>query len=80
MKVLCIEAAPEWETQVPAALFALRTVTHESTGFSPAELVHGNNLRTPTVLLYEKWLKPPEQENTVLEYVFELINRLKKES
>ncbi|GFU92869.1 retrovirus-related Pol polyprotein from transposon 17.6 [Trichonephila clavipes] len=47
LRVLCIEAAPNWESQVPAALFALRTVTHESTGFSPAELVYGNNLRTP---------------------------------
>ncbi|GFX36439.1 retrovirus-related Pol polyprotein from transposon 412 [Trichonephila clavipes] len=44
LKVLCIEAAPNWEVQVPAALFALRTVTHESTGFSPAELVYGNSL------------------------------------
>ncbi|GBN95052.1 Retrovirus-related Pol polyprotein from transposon 17.6 [Araneus ventricosus] len=78
LRVLCIEAAPDWETQIPAALFALRTVTHESTGFSPAELVHGNNLRTPAVLLYEKWLMPEEQENIVLEYVFELINRLRK--
>lgn len=78
LKVLCIEAAPDWETQIPAALFALRTVTHDSTGFSPAELVHGNNLRTPAVLLYEKWLKQEEQESTVVEYVFELINRLRK--
>ncbi|GFT56967.1 retrovirus-related Pol polyprotein from transposon 17.6 [Trichonephila clavipes] len=29
LRVLCIEAAPNWESQVPAALFALRTVTHE---------------------------------------------------
>ncbi|GFV39552.1 retrovirus-related Pol polyprotein from transposon 17.6 [Trichonephila clavipes] len=49
LRVLCIEAAPNWESQVPAALFALRTVTHESTGFSPAELVYGNNLRTPSL-------------------------------
>ncbi|GFT16295.1 retrovirus-related Pol polyprotein from transposon 17.6 [Trichonephila clavipes] len=58
LRVLCIEAAPNWESQVPAALFALRTVTHESTGFSPAELVYGNNLRTPVTLLYESWLDP----------------------
>ncbi|KFM62646.1 Pro-Pol polyprotein, partial [Stegodyphus mimosarum] len=38
LKGLCIEAAPEWEKQVPAALFALRTITHESTGFTPAEM------------------------------------------
>ncbi|GFU40698.1 retrovirus-related Pol polyprotein from transposon 17.6 [Trichonephila clavipes] len=78
LQVLCIEAAPNWEVQVPAALFALRTVTHESTGFSPAELVYGNNLRTPVTLLYESWLDPEEKEDTVVEYVFELINRLKK--
>ncbi|GFU52809.1 retrovirus-related Pol polyprotein from transposon 412 [Trichonephila clavipes] len=58
LRVLCIEAAPNWESQVPAALFALRTVTHESTGFSPAELVYGNDLRTPITLLYESWLDP----------------------
>lgn len=67
LKVLCIEAAPSWETQIPTALFVLRTVTHMNTGFSPAELVYGNNLRAPVVLLYEELLKPQEQENTVLE-------------
>ncbi|GFY28023.1 retrovirus-related Pol polyprotein from transposon 297 [Trichonephila clavipes] len=66
------------ESQVPAALFALRTVTHESTGFSPAELVYGNNLRTTVTLLYESWLDSEEKGDTVVEYVFELINRLKK--
>ncbi|GFX16129.1 retrovirus-related Pol polyprotein from transposon 412 [Trichonephila clavipes] len=78
LKVLCIEAAPNWEVQVLAAFFALRTVTHDSTGFSPAELVYGNNLRTPVTFLYESWLDPEEREDTVVEYVFELINRLKK--
>ncbi|GFV87097.1 retrovirus-related Pol polyprotein from transposon 17.6 [Trichonephila clavipes] len=65
LRVLCIEAAPNWESQVPAALFALRTVTHESTGFSPAELVYGNNLRTPVTLLYESWLDPEEKADTM---------------
>ncbi|GFU71100.1 retrovirus-related Pol polyprotein from transposon 17.6 [Trichonephila clavipes] len=78
LKVLCIEAVPNWEIQVPASIFALRTVTHESTGFSPADLVYGNNLRTPVFLLYESWLDPEEKEDTVVEYVFELINRLKR--
>ncbi|GFT46840.1 retrovirus-related Pol polyprotein from transposon 412 [Trichonephila clavipes] len=41
LRVICIESSPEWEKQLPAALFALRTITHESTGFTPAELVHG---------------------------------------
>ena len=45
--VLCLEALPDWEKILPQALFALRTVIHDSTGYSPAELVHGKNLRTP---------------------------------
>ncbi|KAG8184543.1 hypothetical protein JTE90_012632 [Oedothorax gibbosus] len=63
----------------PQTLFALRTVTHESTGFTPAELVHGKNLRTPLTLLYEKWLDVEETEGEpVTEYVFYLINRIKR--
>ncbi|GFU28480.1 retrovirus-related Pol polyprotein from transposon 412 [Trichonephila clavipes] len=52
--VLCLEAIPDWEKILPQAFFALRTVIHDSTGFSPAELVHGKNLRTPVMLLYEQ--------------------------
>ncbi|KFM67615.1 hypothetical protein X975_18474, partial [Stegodyphus mimosarum] len=76
LKVLCIEAAPEWEKQVPAA-FVLRTITHESTGFTPAELVYSRNLRTPVTLLYEQWMNHEDERNNV-EYVFQLINRLKR--
>ncbi|GBM15796.1 hypothetical protein AVEN_262948-1 [Araneus ventricosus] len=78
LKVLCIEAAPEWEKQVPAALFDLRTIRHESTGFTPSELVYGRNLRTPVTLLYELWMNPEDEGNYVVEYVFQLINRLKR--
>ncbi|KAF8773029.1 hypothetical protein HNY73_015724 [Argiope bruennichi] len=48
------------------------------TGFSPAELVHGRNLRTPEVLLYEHWVKPQETDSSVAEYMFDLINRMKR--
>ncbi|GBM51196.1 Retrovirus-related Pol polyprotein from transposon 17.6 [Araneus ventricosus] len=78
LKVLCLESGEDWEKNLPATLLALRTVTHESTGFSPAELVHGKNLRTPEVLLYEHWVNPQESESSVTEYVFELINRMRR--
>ena len=78
LRVVCTEAASDWENYLPAALFALRTVTHESTGFTPAELVHGKNLRTPATLLYEKCLEPAEENNNVVEYIFQLINRMKR--
>ncbi|GFT11930.1 retrovirus-related Pol polyprotein from transposon 412 [Trichonephila clavipes] len=77
LHVLCLEAIPDWEKILPQALFALRTVIHDSTGFSPAELVHGKNLRTPVMLLYEK-LTQEHVESSVVDYVFELINRMKR--
>ncbi|KFM68622.1 Transposon Ty3-G Gag-Pol polyprotein, partial [Stegodyphus mimosarum] len=78
LRVVCILATSDWEKYLPSVLFALRTITYESTGFKPAELVHGKNLRTPVILLYEQWLEPTEERNNVVSYVFELINRMKK--
>ncbi|GBO42622.1 hypothetical protein AVEN_190402-1 [Araneus ventricosus] len=78
LKVLCIEEAPESERQVPAALFALKTIRHESTGFTPSELVYGRSLRTPVTLLYEQWMNPEDEGINVVEYVFQLINELKR--
>ncbi|KAG8192403.1 hypothetical protein JTE90_017938 [Oedothorax gibbosus] len=79
LNVLCLKSGSDWEQAIYPALFALRTVTHESTGFTPAELVHGKNLRTPLTLLYEKWLDMEETEGEpVTEYVFSLINRMKR--
>lgn len=78
LKVLCLESGDSWEKTLPMALLALRTVTHESTNFSPAELVHGKNLRTVESLLFEKWTDSVEEETPVTEYVFELVNRMKR--
>ncbi|GFX32897.1 retrovirus-related Pol polyprotein from transposon 412 [Trichonephila clavipes] len=78
LRVLCLEAIPDWEKILPQALFVLRTVIHDSTGFSPAELVHRKNLRTPVMLLYEKLTEEENVESSVVDYVFELINRMKR--
>ncbi|GFW22022.1 retrovirus-related Pol polyprotein from transposon 17.6 [Trichonephila clavipes] len=78
LRVLRLEAIPDWEKILPQALFALRTVIHDSTGVSPAELVHGKNLRTPVMLLYEKLTEEEHVESSVVDYVFELINRMKR--
>ncbi|GFS81680.1 retrovirus-related Pol polyprotein from transposon 412 [Trichonephila clavipes] len=78
LRVLFLEAIPDWEKILTQALFALRTVIHDSTGFSPAELVHGKNLKTPVMLLYEKLTEEEHVESSVVDYIFELINRMKR--
>lgn len=67
-----------YDANLPYALLALRTVTHDSTGFSPSELVLEKNLRTPETLLFEKLMADAEDNELVTGYVFNLTNRLKR--
>ncbi|GFV93488.1 retrovirus-related Pol polyprotein from transposon 297 [Trichonephila clavipes] len=78
LRVLCLDAGSEWDKHLPSILLALRTVSHESTGYTPSELVYGKNLRTPETLVMEHWMEPEEEGNLVTEYMFKLINRLKR--
>ena len=45
LRVLCLVTLLDWEKILPQALFALRTAIHNSTGCSPAELVHGKKVK-----------------------------------
>ncbi|GFT13630.1 retrovirus-related Pol polyprotein from transposon 297 [Trichonephila clavipes] len=78
LRVLCLDAGSEWNKHLPSILLALRTVSHESTGYTPSELVYGKNLRTPEMLVMEHWMEPEEEGDLVTEYMFKLINRLKR--
>ncbi|GFX28473.1 hypothetical protein TNCV_1152821 [Trichonephila clavipes] len=78
IKALCVESGEDWEEVLPLALFSLRTVAHESTGFSPTELVMGKNLRTPQTLVYEEWMEEGNTSQSVVEYILQLNNRLKR--
>ncbi|GFX11617.1 retrovirus-related Pol polyprotein from transposon 297 [Trichonephila clavipes] len=77
LRVLCLDAGSEWDKHLPSILLALRTVSHESTG-TPSELVYGKNLRTPETLVMEHWMEPEEEGDLDTEYMFKLINRLKR--
>ncbi|GFV67682.1 retrovirus-related Pol polyprotein from transposon 412 [Trichonephila clavipes] len=73
LRVLCLDAGSEWDKHLPSILLALRTVSHESTEYTPSELVYGKNLRTPETLVMEHWMEPEEESDLVT-----LINRLKR--
>ncbi|GFT62454.1 retrovirus-related Pol polyprotein from transposon 17.6 [Trichonephila clavipes] len=78
IKALCVESGEDWEGVLPLALFSLRTIAHESTGFSPTELVMGKNLRIPQTLVYEEWMEEGNTSQSVVEYILQLNNRLKR--
>lgn len=75
LRALCYEHKTDWESCLPATMFALRSVPHETTGFSPAELVYGRTLRTPLRMLKESW-EGYGEDPTVVQYVLDLLNRL----
>ena len=45
----------DWVTQIPFALFAIRSAPNRETGFSPFELVYGHSVRTPLDILHQGW-------------------------
>ncbi|GFY14912.1 retrovirus-related Pol polyprotein from transposon 17.6 [Trichonephila clavipes] len=78
IKALCVESGEDWEGVLSLALFSLRTFAHESTGFSPTELVMGKNLRTPQTLVYEEWMEEGNTSQSAVEYILQLNNKLKR--
>ncbi|XP_064482829.1 uncharacterized protein LOC135395661 [Ornithodoros turicata] len=75
LRALVHDFKADWEAGLPGVMFALRSVPHEATGFSPAELVYGHTLRSPMRLLREEW-ENQRTDNTVIEYVLDLLQRL----
>lgn len=76
LRALIYENKCEWEACLPAMLFALRSVAHEATGFSPAELVYGRGMRSPIRLLRESW-ESRGSDPTVVEYILALLERFR---
>lgn len=77
LRAVCHERKCDWDGCLPGTLFALRTVPHEGTGFAPAELVYGRNLRGPLRLVRELW-EDDRGPKCVIEYVLNLMQRLHK--
>ena len=46
----------DWDKLLPYLLFAYREVPHESTGFSPFELLYGRSVRGPLDVIKETWV------------------------
>jgi hypothetical protein len=80
LKRLCSECPKQWDRYLPAVLFAYRSSTQESSGFSPFELVFGRKARGSMEILRAYWGKEEIEEDvkTVYKYVVDLQNRLQE--
>ena len=62
----------DWDIYLPMLLFVYREIQHETTGYSPFELLFGRVVKSPISNLKEKWIN----SKPVKQYPFELINKI----
>ncbi|GFS67233.1 retrovirus-related Pol polyprotein from transposon 412 [Trichonephila clavipes] len=72
----------DWDQKVPLFLLAYRSAVHETTGYSPSQMLFGRDLRLPCDLLFGR---PPDTPSSPEEYVqnlqarFEDVHNLARE-
>ena len=69
----------QWDRYLPAALFSYRDTQHETTGYSPFELIYGHKVRGPLEFLQECWQSPnvEQEDRDVHEYILRFSSHLK---
>ncbi|GFU73202.1 retrovirus-related Pol polyprotein from transposon 412 [Trichonephila clavipes] len=64
----------DWDQKVPLFLLAYRSAVHETTGYSPSQMLFCRDLRLPCDLLFGR---PPDTPSSPEEYVQNLRHVLK---
>lgn len=69
-----------WDKNIPYVLFAYREAKHESTGFSPFEMLYARQVRGPLSIIKEEWEEIPPEENqqSAIGYILDARDRLRK--
>ena len=80
LRKLVIDIPRQWDKYVPAALFSYRDTPHETTGYSPFELIYGHKVRGPVDFLAECWDSPviEDDDKDVHDYILKFSSHLKK--
>ena len=72
------EFGMNWDKGVDQVLFALRSTIHESTGYSPFELMLGWTPRGLLDLLKESWKnRPPTSPTSALTYLTQIYDKMR---
>ncbi len=67
----------EWNKAIHV-LFACRSVIHQSTGFSPFEIIFGRQPRGLLDILKEEWVEPAECKESVVSFLRQTYDRLEE--
>ena len=72
----CRHGQTDWDQHIPTILMAYRSAEHEATGYTPAQLMLGRDLRLPLDLLFEGPPNEPVEQPTT-EYVRSQRDRMR---
>ena len=80
IKRLALEQPDQWDTFIPALLFAYREAPQDSLGFSPFELLYGRTVKGPMQVLRQIWTDEEisGEVKTTAEYVVDLRNKIEE--
>ncbi|XP_075762946.1 uncharacterized protein LOC142819454 [Pelodiscus sinensis] len=67
----------DWDTLLPALLFAVREAPQASTGFSPFELLYGRQPRGILDVIRERWEDQETRVRGSVQYILDLRQRLR---
>ncbi|XP_066952537.1 uncharacterized protein [Macrobrachium rosenbergii] len=78
LKKLCSLKPNLWHKFIPAALFSMREIPSDSSGFSPFEILYGRQVRGPLSILLDVWSNKnlDDEETNLYRFVIELRERL----
>ena len=79
LRKLTADFPRQWDRFLPAALFTYRDTPHETTGYSPFELIYGHRVRGPLEFLQECWQSDTisEEDRDVHQYILKFAANLK---
>ena len=79
LKCYAQEEPTNWDRHIPYVLFAYRESPHETTGYSPFELLYGRQVRGPQQQMKENWEDDQTIEEESLEsYIIKTRSRLER--
>ena len=73
LRIMVDEHQTDWDRHVPLFLMAYRSAVHETTGFTPAQVMFGRELRLPPDVMFGR---PPDQPCAPEGFVHDLEKRL----
>ena len=78
LKCYAQEEPTDWDKHIPYVLFAYRESPHESTGYSPFELLYGRRVRGPLELMKGNWEGEDQSEESTVSFIMKTRDRLEK--